>query len=180
MRKLSIAFAALAFIAAPAAAQDHDEGHMAESGGPMADIKPLQDQFMGWVLQAAKDMPQDKYSFRPVEGVRSFGELIGHVANANFTFCSIALDEDRPQQKNFETVTDRAELIEATERAIEYCGRAYDLPHRMAHDEKTVFGQKGSLTWLLAWNTSHNSEHYGNIVTYLRISGMVPPSSQGN
>ena len=98
MKKIVFAVAAIAAISAPVAAQDMEgmdhEGEMGSS--PMAEIYPLQEQFMGWVLAAAEQMPEADYGFKPTEEVRSFGEMIGHVAGANFNFCANALGVENP------------------------------------------------------------------------------------
>lgn len=170
----TLALLALA-IATPLAAQEHEM-----MGGGFADIKPLQSQFLGWVAAAAEQMPEADYAYRPTADVRSFGELIGHVAGANYTFCSTAKSEDNPSKVNFEKVTNKAALVAAIKGAMSYCETAFAMPHGKEHDEVNLFGTKGSRLWALTFNITHNAEHYGNIVTYMRMKGMTPPSSQGS
>ena len=160
-------------VAAPAAAQDHKEG----SG--FGDIKPLQGQFMGWVIAAAEQMPEADYTYKPTPAVRSFGELAGHVANANFAFCAAAKSEASPAKADYEKVKSKSEVVAGLRAAVAYCETAFAMPHGKEHEPTSVFGMKGSRLWVLTFNISHNAEHYGNMVTYMRMKGMTPPSSQG-
>ena len=72
-----------------------------------------------------------------------------------------------------------SDLVKAVKESFTYCDPAYLMPDARATQEVTFFGQKGSRLWVLTFNYGHDSEHYGNIVTYLRMKGLVPPSSQG-
>lgn len=134
-----------------------------------------------WLIKSAEMMPDANYSFKPTPQVRSFGELIGHVANANYMFCSTVLGQQSPQTQDFEKTTDRAALIKGIKDAFAYCDGAYQLADAKATEMiKLPFGMEGNKLWALMFNVAHNNEHYGNLVTYFRLKGMVPPSSQGN
>ncbi len=126
--------------ATPVAAQEHD---MKMSGGGFADIKPLHSQFMGWVVAAAEQMPEADYSYRPTASVRSFGEMVGHIAGANYTFCSTAMSEDNPSTVDFEKVTGKAALVAAVKGAMAYCDKAYAMPHGKEHDEVSFVRHEG-------------------------------------
>ena len=168
-------------VAMPAAGQDtqHEE-HMEHQGDHMVvGVRNLQNQVAGWLVRAAEQMPEDKYSFKPVPEVRSFGQLIGHVANAHYMFCSGASGMESPNTKNFEEVTAKAELVQAMKDAAAFCEKAYQMDDTKAMEDVTFFRQEGTRLWVLTFNTTHNFEHYGNVVTYMRLNGMVPPSSQG-
>ena len=124
-------------------------------------------------------MPEDKYSFKATPEVQSFGELMGHVANAAYFFCSSAAGEENPNKTNFEEVSAKADLVAAVKGAFEYCDAAYAMSDEKAMEDVTLFGQSGNRLWVLVFNVAHSSQHYGNVVTYFRLNGMVPPSSQG-
>ena len=173
MRTRLLALIAMA-MTAPLAAQEH------AMGGGFADIKPLQTQFIGWVLAAAEQMPEADYAYKPVATVRSFGQILGHVANSNYQFCAAAKSETSPAKQDFETVTSKTEMVAALKAAIAYCETALAMPHGKEHDPVSVFGMKGSRLWVMTFNIAHNAEHYGNIITYMRMKGMTPPSSQGS
>ncbi len=174
MRKGIIAIAAAAFVAAPLAAQDHEKMHV----DPVTSTQAIQNQFMGWIITAAEQMPEADYAYRPVEGVRTFGELLGHVANANYMICAGTSGKANPNATNFEKVG-KAQIITGLKGAVAYCAETAKWAAEHHHDPVNLFGMKGDVTWAMNFNSAHNAEHYGNIVTYMRMKGMVPPSSQG-
>lgn len=174
MRKGMLIVAALAVLAAPIAAQDHEGMHT----DPVTSVMKLQDTFMGWVATAAEQVPEADWGFKPTPEVRSFGEMFGHIANANFMFCSAARGEESPAGMDYEKAG-KAELVAGLKAAMAYCTRVAEWAKDHHHEPRELFGGKGDVTWVMAFNTAHNAEHYGNLVTYMRLKGMVPPSSQG-
>jgi len=70
------------------------------------------------------------------------------------------------------------ELVAALKASTEYCARAYAQTDKAAQQSTKLFGQERTRLYALALNATHNAEHYGNIVTYLRMNGIVPPSSR--
>jgi uncharacterized damage-inducible protein DinB len=178
-----------ALLLAPAAAvaQEHHEEHQEhmeamhhEHGVGIASSVPHYERFRDWIVASAELMPEEHYGYQPSAEVRTFGQLIGHLANAQYLFCSNAMGEESPNSMNFENESSRDALIAAVRTAMEYCDRAYAMSESKAMEETTFFGQEGSRLWVLNFNAVHNAEHYGNLVTYMRIKGLVPPSSAGN
>jgi uncharacterized damage-inducible protein DinB len=151
---------------------------MPAQGGSLAAIKPLYEQSKGWIIQAAEQMPDSNYSFKPTPEVRSWGQLIGHVANSQYEFCVPVKGEASPNKTDFEKTTAKADLVKALKDAFAYCDGAFQMPESKAMEQIDFFGRKASRLYVLVFEISHNSEHYGNIVTYMRLKGMVPPSSQ--
>jgi len=145
----------------------------------VASIRPLYEQFRGWLIASAEQMPEAKYSYQPTDEVRTFGQILGHVADAAYMFCSAALGEENPSSTKYEDVTAKADMVKGVKDAFAYCDRAYQMDDATAAQEVTFFGQKGSRLWVLNFHAMHDAEHYGNLITYLRLNGMVPPSSQG-
>jgi uncharacterized damage-inducible protein DinB len=136
--------------------------------------------YINYVTKAAEQMPEDGYAFRATDKVRTFGQLIGHVAGAQRMFCAIALGEKPGGEDDIErTKTTKAELVAALKESTEYCKRAYNQTDASASLPADFFGQKTTRLGILNMNSGHNAEHYGNIVTYFRLKGMTPPSSQG-
>jgi uncharacterized damage-inducible protein DinB len=133
-----------------------------------------------YLLQTAREATEELNAFRPTDEVRSFGEILGHAGNASYAFCSTALGEASPATSNLEEAPDKATLVAGLEAAFAYCDRAYTevLPPRLG-EEVNLFGMTGSRMWVLIFNAAHNWEHYGNLVTYMRLNGIVPPSSRG-
>jgi len=131
---------------------------------------------------SAKVMPEAKYTFRPVDTVRTFGEILAHIAGANYVFCAAVRGEKPPHAEDaFEkTAKTRADIVKALEDSFKYCDNAYAaLTDRTAIDSIAAPFGGGQTTRAAALmnNTGHLQEHYGNLVTYLRINGLVPPSS---
>ena len=151
----------------------------AQSTSPVAASRMLWQDVVNYIVQSAMDMPEDKYSYKPTPAVRSFGELIGHVAGAQDMFCAVALGEKPPAEDAVEKMaTTKDALVQALKASIEHCRRAYAQSDADATGMVDVFGQKQSRLFVLMVNATHDNEHYGNIVTYLRMNGMVPPSSR--
>jgi uncharacterized damage-inducible protein DinB len=124
-------------------------------------------------------MPEENYSFKPTPEVRSFGQLIGHVADAQYAFCSTVLGEKNPAPGVEKSKTSKADLVQALKDAVAYCDKAYDgMTDAQAVQIVKFFGQDRAKVTVLSFNTIHSMEHYGNMVTYLRLKGLVPPSSE--
>jgi uncharacterized damage-inducible protein DinB len=131
------------------------------------------------VIKAAEKMPEENYSYRPTDAVRSFGQIVGHVADAQYLFCSMALGEKNPAPGIEKSKTSKADLVQALKDAVAYCDKAYDgLTDGHAADMVKIFGRDGTKLGALTFNSAHTMEHYGNIVTYMRIKNLVPPSSE--
>ncbi len=131
------------------------------------------------VLKSAEEMPEENYAFKPTPDVRSFGQLVGHVADAQYEFCSGIVADGTKSPDVEKTKTTKADLIQALKTAFAYCDKAYD-GMTDAHAAETIkfFGHELPKLSILDYNTAHTDEHYGNMVTYLRMKGLVPPSSQ--
>jgi len=137
------------------------------------------DMIKGNLSKTAAKVPEEAYSFKPTPEVRSLGEIIGHVADANFMICSVAAGE-KPPQGGFEKKTSKAELSKGLNDSIAYCDKVIG-----ALDDTTgaamvgFFGQQLPKLGVFNFNIQHCNEHYGNLVTYMRLKKIVPPSSEG-
>jgi len=132
------------------------------------------------VLRSAEKMPEENYAFRPTPEVRTFGQLIAHVADGQYEFCGPVLGKKGPDASVEKTVSSKAGLIQALKDAFAFCDAAYDnLTDADAGTQVKLFDHDMAKSALLTFNTAHTFEHYGNIITYLRIKGLVPPSSEG-
>ena len=132
-----------------------------------------------WLLGSAEKMPEENYTFKPTDAVRSFGQVVGHVADAQYLFCSAALGEKNPALKIEQTKTSKADLIAALKDAFAYCDKAYDgMTDATATQMVKFFGGDTPKLSVLTVNLAHSAEHYGNIVVYLRLKNIVPPSSE--
>jgi len=169
---LKRALAILALAASPLAAQG-------SPASATANARMLWEDVAGYLVQSATDMPAEKYGYKPTPAVRSFGELIGHVAGSQNMFCAMALGEKPPAEDAVEkAATSKDALVQALKASNDYCRKAYMLSDDALAGTMDVFGRQRSKLFVLMMNATHDNEHYGNIVTYLRMNGMVPPSSR--
>jgi uncharacterized damage-inducible protein DinB len=165
-----------------ATAQTTDGGFSeALSPSMAAVVKAMHATIRRNLAEAAEQMPADEYAFKPTPQVRSFGELVGHVANANFFFCSQAKAERSPSTENYEKATGKSILAKALRDSLAYCDDTYAATTDSNFSQLVKIagpnaGQAGRGAVLL-FNTTHNNEHYGNIVVYMRLKGHVPPST---
>ena len=133
----------------------------------------------GILLRSAEKMPEENYSFKPTETVRSYGQILGHLADAQYMFCSLALGEKNPALDIEHTKTSKADLIAALNGAFAYCDKAYDgMTDASATQMIKLFGNDAPKLSALTVNNMHDMEHYGNLVTYMRLKNIVPPSSE--
>ena len=164
----------LALVAAPAQAQTGDKMPVKDG------ILGTYDSVKGWTTKAAQQVSEDLYGFQPTPEVRTFGQLFGHVANSNFMICSSAAGEENPSKgTNYEKAASKAEIVKGLDDSFAYCDKVFDqMTDAKAHEMMQLFGRQQPRLSELVFNTAHDYEHYGNIVTYMRLKGMVPPSSQ--
>ena len=151
----------------------------AASDAGVAGLREQWRQVTAYVTAAAEELPEADYAYKPVATVRSFGQLFGHVAGAQYMMCAAALGEPaRAEDAVEKAATTKAALVQALKESTAYCARAYAQPAAATAAMVELFGDRQSRAQVLALNAVHNGEHYGNIVTYLRMKGLVPPSSQ--
>jgi uncharacterized damage-inducible protein DinB len=151
----------------------------APDSGYTATVRNSWNTVKRFVVASAEKMPDASYGFKPTPEVRSFGELIGHLANEHYLLCSPLKGEKNPKADvDFEKTTAKADLVKAINESIAYCDAAYAA---MKDDPKTVASfsetRRDTPFRVMLLNVTHDNEHYGNIITYLRMKGIVPPSS---
>jgi uncharacterized damage-inducible protein DinB len=131
------------------------------------------------VAASAAALPEADYGFKPVPTVRTFGQILGHLVNEHYAMCSGVKGEKNPFEKtDYEKTASKAELVAALSASIAYCDAVYAaMTDGAAFGTLELFGQKYSKLGVLQLNATHDSEHYGNLMTYLRMKGIVPPSS---
>jgi uncharacterized damage-inducible protein DinB len=141
-----------------------------------------------FVTRAAAKMPDADYAFRPTPEIRSFAQLVGHLADANYRLCSVLAGQTPPKDAGIERSKSlKPDLVKALAESFVYCDGQYAAMTDAAGLPEVTFdaGGEGSrvpirmprLT-VLAFHAQHAFEHYGNIVTYMRLKGIVPPSSE--
>jgi uncharacterized damage-inducible protein DinB len=140
----------------------------------------LWEQPTKYITTVAEELPESTYAYRPTPEVRSLGQLIGHVAGAQYLICAAAMGDPARREDDIEkTRTRKSDLVAALKASTDYCAKAYGQTARAAQQPTKLFGEERTRLFALGLNANHNAEHYGNIVTYLRLNGIVPPSSRG-
>ena len=164
---------AMTVIAVPAAA-------VAQQPNPLtANAKVQFGALTGLVIRSAEKVPEDLYSFRATPEVRSMAELFGHVADALFSMCSTAAGAKPPRTGIEKAVTTKPALIASLKEGVEYCNTVFDSMTDQKGTETVpfYFGPTPRLS-VLYFSVTHTYEHYGNLVTYMRLNKIVPPSSE--
>ena len=147
-----------------------------------ADVKRDYKGVRDFFIRAAEKMPEADYGFKPSPDVRSFGQQVAHVADDQYNLCAPANNETRKAAYTEieNTLSKKADLVAALKQAFAYCDGAYDALTDVSGAELVKFGKSGRTRFeMLNWNLWHTWEHYGNVVVYLRMKGLVPPSSEG-
>jgi uncharacterized damage-inducible protein DinB len=146
----------------------------------VASVKTMYEALKDNIIKAAAMVPEDKYNFQPTKDVRTLGQLFGHIANANGMICNTASGMKPATAADAEKMATKAEIQKALAASFVACDHAFQMISAAnAHEAVTLFGQNHTRVGAMAFNNAHDYEHYGNIVTYMRINGMVPPSSGG-
>lgn len=131
------------------------------------------------LVASAEKMPEENYNFKPTDAVRSYGQIVGHLADAQYNFCSLALGEKNPDLKIEQSKTNKADLVAALKDAVAYCDKAYDtITDASGAQTVKLFGGDIPKLGVLNINNMHDMEHYGNLVTYMRLKNVVPPTSE--
>jgi len=170
----TIACAAILCVAFPAFAQTPNPNPLT------ANAKIQFNALTSFVVRSAEKVPEDLYAFRATPEVRSMAELFGHIADAWFALCSTAAGTKPPRTGIEKVVTGKAALIATLKEGISYCNTVYDGMTDQKGSAETVpfyFGPTPRLS-VLYFVVTHTYEHYGNLVTYMRLKNIVPPSSE--
>jgi len=172
--KLSSLVLAAALIALPSVTN-------AQSANPLtANAKVQFGALSGFVVRSAEKVPEDLYSFRATPEVRSMAELFGHVADAMFSMCATAAGTKPPRTGIEKAVTTKPALVAALKEGVSYCNSVYDgmTDQKGTEPVPFVFGPQTPRLSVLYFVVTHTYEHYGNLVTYMRLKNIVPPSSE--
>lgn len=142
------------------------------------DLKNSYNGAKNTIMKAADEMPEADYSFKATPAERTYGEIVAHIADVQMALCGNAQGE----QKKADTAgkTSKADLVAALKASFDFCDAAYDgMTDADAAKMVTMFGpRKATKLAVLNFNISHDQEMYGQMVVYLRLKGLVPPSSQ--
>ncbi len=130
------------------------------------------------LIKMAEKMPEEHYAFKATADVRTFGQLIGHVADSQARTCSAVNGE--PKNLNAAAKTSKAELVAALKESFSLCDKSFDSLTDAKAGEMITMGQRQSTRLgALVRTVSHSNEEYGYMAVYMRLKGVVPPSSEG-
>ena len=168
-----VPFVVAAFLALPSVS-----AAQAPANPMQTSIKSVFDILKGNLSKTAEKVGEDLYGFKPTPEVRSLGQLIGHIADSHFSICAAAAGE-KPAQSGIEkSATTKAALSKALNESIAYCDKVIaGMDDTKGMEVTKFFTGPTTRLGVLAFNTAHSYEHYGNLVTYMRLKGIVPPSS---
>ena len=172
MKCLLAAVIAAAVVFAPASSAAQENPLMDSVKAQMALVK-------GVLIRTAEKVPEPIWSFQPTPEVRTFGQIIGHIADSNLGICGAAGGDKAPPVNAEKSLKTKAELSKALADSFAYCDKiAAGMDDKKAMEATKFFGQQQVRAMVLGFNNAHNYEHYGNLVTYMRINKIVPPSSE--
>ena len=143
-----------------------------------ADLKNSYTGIKSTITKAADEMSEADYSFKASPAERTYGEIVGHIADVQLALCGNANGEQKKGDAG--TKTTKADLTAALKASFDYCDGVYNgVTDADAATKVTMFGpNKATKLAVLNFNIAHDNEMYGQLVVYLRIKGLVPPSSQ--
>ena len=125
------------------------------------------------IMKAAETMPESKYSYRPTKDVRSFGEIVTHVADISYFLCSTAKGDAIPAKPT--SKSSKTEISAYLKASFDYCDGVYPkFTDAHLNDPADFFGFKTNKMFILTQAGNHDALHYGNLVTYLRLNGLEP------
>jgi uncharacterized damage-inducible protein DinB len=125
------------------------------------------------IMKSADEMPESKYNYRPTKDVRSFAEILNHVADISYALCSNVKGEPPPATATAKR--SKAEIIAYLKGAFDYCDGVYaGFTDARLNAPADFFGVQTNKMFILTQVANHDALHYGNLVTYLRLNGLVP------
>jgi hypothetical protein len=153
--------------------------------GLVAEVTTIYTNIHGYITKAVEQFPEDKLTWQPSPAVRSWARLIGHITDDNNGACYLLAGETaRPARVDTTDTAEsaanklsKADLLAGYTASVERCNKAFAAVTEANMAERAAPTSARSKIGALIYNTSHTNEHYGNIVTYMRLNNLVPPSS---
>ena len=139
-------------------------------------LKEQWDRIRNMVVKSAEAVPEDKYDFKPTPEVRSFRDQFVHIIGENFRMMGMASGDNQKPPENLKT---RAEIVKALNDSYDFGAKVLGgMTDAKAVENVAGFGGRQVPRWTLAlMNIVDNMDHYGNLVVYMRLNGIVPPST---
>ncbi len=151
----------------------------AQTSNPLStEVKGSYTNIKNNILKAADKMSEENYSFKATSEVQSFGQRIAHIADANTRTCAAIKGE----QKSMDAAskTSKADLVAALKESFSYCDGVYDSMTDADATKMVTLGRGQRSKIAALWGVvAHDNEVYGAMGVYMRLKGVVPPSSEG-
>lgn len=136
-------------------------------------------QISGLILRSADKVPENLWSFQATDEVRTMGQLFAHIADASNHICALAMGGTPSAVSVEQTAKTKAEIVAALKKEFAGCEANYPkLTHASALETIDLGGLKRTRIAEMDYEVAHTWEHYGNLVTYMRLKKIVPPSSE--
>jgi hypothetical protein len=150
---------------------------IAQNANPLSsDLRQNYKEQKGVLLAEADRMPDAGYAFKATPDVGTFGSRVAHVAEAQFMICSAVKGESK--KADTAGKTSKTDLLAALKASFDYCDGVYgSFTDAHATDPVTIFGERQTKLSALWGNLGHDEEMYGYMAVYLRLKGLVPPTS---
>jgi len=149
----------------------------AQSSSAVADLKTSYTAIKTNLMKSAEATPEEDYSFKPTPEMRTLGALVGHIADVGVMYCSTAAGKS--ERVSSADKTSKADLVAALKASFDRCDAVFDSLTDATAGEQVAMGRMGTrskFAWLVA-AVVHDNEEYGYLAVYLRLKGVVPPSS---
>ncbi len=131
------------------------------------------------ILKAAEKMPAESYSFKPTADIRSFARVVNHVTEAQTHICGAAAGATGDAAKTPAETADKAAIVDALKASFAVCDKAYaGITEANMADMLPMGPAKRTRLSALWGNVAHDNEQYATLSLYLRLKGVVPPTSE--
>ena len=183
MKKRVVLVACVLAIASAAAAQPQPPAASSQPVPLVTEVQNIYNGIKGYITKSAAQFPEEKLTWQPTPAVRSWARLIAHISDDNNGSCAVLAGAQRPARLDTEDTPNsaankmtKADLEKALADSFALCDKAF-----ASLTDANMMERNGNRSKIgtLIYDTSHINEHYGNIVTYMRLNNMVPPSTAG-
>ena len=179
MNRNLIALAASLVLTIPAAVQAQAAPAASQPGSPAAEVLAAYNRLKPNIIKAAEKMPADQYGYKPTPEIRAFGRVVNHVTEAQFHTCTTLNGTAFDKAATPADDAGKDAILAALRASFTECDKAYGA---LTDGTLMVVATMGprSLTHISwAWaNFAHDEEQYAELSTYLRLKGLVPPTSE--
>lgn len=175
--KRTLAILALSLLVASAFAQITPAQEKNPVSAALRDILPGR---LKNTVAAVEAMPADKFSYKPSADQRTFGQLVGHMVEANYLICGKAAAVPAPKVEEIKDTDSKEKLVGAIKASFDFCSEALAKmdDSKLAETTEGFGGKQVTRAWFSLVLASAWADHYADAAMYLRLNGILPPSAQ--